>query len=86
MKLKKGYITHAAGNQHLMVGTPGTGFSGLVRSNETAAFIVQQLKKATTREQIVDAMEKEYNAPRDVLVKDVDMILDKLRSIGALDE
>ncbi len=86
MKLKKGYITHMAGNQQVMVGTSGTGFSGLVRSNKTAAFIVDQLKKDTTPEQIVDMLAKEYDAPRDVLIADVDKILDKLRSIGALDE
>jgi len=33
-----------------------------------------------------DVMAKKYDAPRDILAKDVEGILDKLRSIGALDE
>ena len=61
-------------------------FAGLVRSNKTAAFIVDCLKTDTTKEQIVEAMYEKYDAPKDVLQKDVDAIIDKLRGIGALEE
>ena len=40
----------------------------------------------TTKEQIVDAMYEKYDAPKEVLKKDVDAIIDKLRGIGALEE
>ena len=42
-------------------------FAGLVRSNKTAAFIVECLKTDTTKEQIVEAMYEKYDAPKDVL-------------------
>ena len=57
----------------------------MVRSNATAAFIVDQLKTETTREAILDAMSKKYDAPRAVMAEDVDMVLAKLTKIGALD-
>lgn len=86
MKLKQGFITHNMGGEQVMVGTGAVSFSGLVRSNETAAFIVDRLKKETTKEEIVDAMLREYDAPREVIERDVEKILQTLRSIGALDE
>lgn len=86
MKLKKGFITHETGDEQIMVGTGKTDFSGLVRSNKTAAFIVDQLKREVSEEQIVDAMLERYDAPRDTIERDVEMILGKLRSIDAIDE
>ena len=58
-------------------------FAGLVRSNKTAAFIVECLKTDTTKEQIVAAMYEKYDAPKEVLQQDVDSIVEKLRGIGA---
>ena len=86
MKLKAGFITHEIGGEQIMVSAGSVKFSGLVRSNKTAAFIVDSLKKETTAAEIVEAMAKEYDAPREVIASDVAVILDKLRSIGALDE
>lgn len=86
MRLKEGFITHETDGEQVMVATGGIDFAGLVRSNKTAAFIVDQLKTDTTREAIVDAMEERYDAPRDVIARDVENILEKLRSIGAIDE
>ena len=86
MKLKKGFITHSSGGKQVMVSAAGTGFSGLVRSNETAAFIVDRLKQETTPEQIVDAVLAEYDAPREIVERDVNMVIETLRGIGALEE
>ena len=65
---------------------PFGGFAGMVRSNATAAFIIDQLKTETTKEAILDAKEKKYDAPRSVMAEDVDMVLGNLKKIGALDE
>lgn len=86
MKLKDGFVTHEMGGEQIMVATGAAKFSGLVRSNATAAFIVESLKTETTREAIIDAMLKRYDASEAVIAADVDMVLGKLRSIGALDE
>ncbi len=86
MKLKDGFITRQTDGEQIMVAVGDVGFAGLVRSNKTAAFIVDCLKSETTKEAIVDAMSQKYDAPKDVLDRDVEKILAKLRSIGALDE
>ncbi len=86
MKLKKGFITQETDGEQIMIAVGSAKFAGLVRSNKTAAFIVDSLKADTTKEAIVDAMAEKYDAPKDVIEKDVEGILAKLRSIGALDE
>lgn len=85
MKLKENFITQEMDGEQIMVAAGG-GFAGMVRSNATAAFIVDCLKTGTTKEAILDAMEKKYDAPRKVMADDVDMVITNLRKIGALDE
>ena len=87
MKLKPGFITHTVGNTQMMVATGPAAkvFHGLIRSNETAAFIVDCLKKETTEQEIVEAMGREYDAPEAVIARDVHAIVEKLREIGALE-
>jgi hypothetical protein len=85
MKLKKEFVTHESGGEQIMISAGGS-FSGLVRNNETAAFIVNMLKEETTEQKIVDAMAEKYDAPRDIIASDVKKALDTLRGIGAIDE
>ena len=87
MKLKQGFITHNVGKTQMMVATgPASSvFRGLVRSNETAAFIVDCLKKETTEEEIVKAMHERFEAPEGVIEKDVDKAIANLQRIGALE-
>ena len=85
MKLKANFITQEMDGEQIMVAAGG-GFAGMVRSNATAAFIVDCLKNETTREAVLDAMGQKYDAPREVMAADVDLVLGNLRRIGALDE
>ncbi len=86
MKLKEGFITHEVGGEQILVSTGSADFSGLVRSNATAAAIVDYLKEQTTREEIIENMLAKYDVSREVVSADVDKILGKLRAINALDE
>ena len=74
MKLKSTFITHSTENEQLMVSVGGD-FSGMVRSNPTAAFIVNMLSEGTTREEIIAAMLEKYDADRDIIERDVDKVL-----------
>lgn len=85
MKLKQSFIVQDIGDTQFLVPLGGEAFKGIVRSNGTAAFIVDCLKEETTEETIVDAMCREYNAPREVIAADVKEILEKLRCINALE-
>ena len=84
MKLKKNFITQEIDGEQIMVATGGA-FAGMVRSNATAAFIVDCLKTDTTKEAILDAMCGKYDASREVMAADVDKVIANLTRIGALD-
>ena len=85
MKLKDTYITHDSDGEQILLDTSSS-FAGLIRNNKTAAFIVECLKEDTTEEKIVEAMFEKYDAPKDVLAKDVSDVIEKLRKVGALNE
>ena len=85
MKLKYTYITHDSDGEQILLDTSSS-FAGLIRNNKTAAFIVECLKEDITEENIVEAMFEKYDAPKDVLAKDVADVIEKLRKVGALYE
>ena len=85
MKLKDTFVSHITNGEQILVDVSSS-FSGLIRSNKTAAFIVDQLKSETTLDSIVDAMFEKYDAPKEVLRRDAQAVIDKLRSVGAIDE
>lgn len=88
MKLRKGFVTYMTDGKQLMVaaGPAAKYFHGMVKSNETAAFIIDHMKKETTVDKIVDALTSEYDVPRDRASADVEKIIEQLRSIGAIEE
>ena len=86
MKIKDGFITHMVDEEQFLVGTGRTGFSGLVRSNRTAAFIVDQLKEETTKEEVLQNILEHYDATEEQAEQDLEKVIDVLRKIGALDE
>ena len=85
MKLKESFIKYNTGSEQIMVSGDGD-FNGMVRSNRTAAFIIDLLSRDITRDGIICAMLEKYDAPRDMIERDVDKILLALRGIGAIDE
>ena len=86
MKLKNEFIIQDIDDTQFLVPVGAEAFSGIVRSNKTAAFIVNCLKEVTTETAIVDGMCAKYDAPRETIAADVAEILEKLRSINAIDE
>lgn len=86
MKLKKEFIAYDTGTESLLVPAGGAGFSGLVRGNKTLGAILALLGEDTTEEAVVAAMKERFDAPEDVIARDVKKALSELRRIGALDE
>ena len=87
MKLDPRFLTHVTRGEHYMISTSDTKFKGIVKNNETAAFIIECLKADTTENAIVDNILAEYTgAERPTVERDVKNIIGKLVSIGALAE
>lgn len=86
MKLNENFLTQEIDDTQVMVATGDAEFSGIVRSNQTAAEIVDLLKEETTRDEVVDKMCAKYDEKRDVIAADVDMVIETLRKVGAITE
>lgn len=87
MKINSKFITHVSNDDHYMVSTGDTEFKGIVKNNDTAAYIIECLKEDTTINDIVDKIIEEYDVTDKKRVeKDVKDVIDKLKSIGAIEE
>ncbi|MBQ6816115.1 MAG: PqqD family protein [Clostridia bacterium] len=86
MKLKNEFITYKMEDEHITVSTGNSNFSGLIRSNKTAAFIVESLKSDTTPEKIATEMAQLWETDQQTVLEDVNKIINKLIEIGAIDE
>ena len=87
MKLKDGFVSHELDGENIVINVKKDQFSGIIRTNETAAFIFDCLKQDTTIEEITNKLVNEYeNAKYDEVYKDVEEVINKLREINALDD
>ena len=86
MRLKDGINTLDIDGTQFLVPAGAEDFRSIIRSNETAAVIVELLREETSAERIVDVMCAEYDAPRETVAADVEEILGQLRTAGALEE
>lgn len=86
MKLKEGFVVHNVAGDQYLVTAGNVDFRGIVRSNPTAAYIIDHLKEDTSIERIVDDMCEKYNADKETIETDVESIIESLRGIGAIEE
>lgn len=87
MRLKDGFITYNTGDENLLVATgeAGKSFNGIVRNNETAAFIAELLKNEITEDEIVNKILEEYDVDEKTARKDVKKLLDTFKREGFLE-
>lgn len=86
MKINENFLTQEIDDAQVMVATGDAKFNGIVRSNKTAAEIIDLMKEETTRDEVVAKMLAKYDAPKALIETDVDKVIRALRQVGALDE
>lgn len=87
MKLKENFITHSSidGTILLATGEEANNFHGIVKLNDSAAFIVELLKTETTKENLLIEFQNEYpTVDKEELSKDLENVLSQLNSIHAI--
>ena len=85
MKLNKDFILHVSEGETMLVPTGKAKFSGVIRGNKTLGAVLELLREDTTEAEIVAAMKKRFDAPEDVIARDVRKAVDSLLKIGAID-
>ncbi len=86
MKLKSTFLVHKYGEENLLIPTAGESFSGIVKGNDTLGEILVLLREETSEEEMTEALLQKFDAPREVVERDVKKAVEGLRKIGALDE
>ena len=91
MKIKKGFILREVSKNEglsvvVCVGENAQKLKGYITLNESGALIWKTLEKGATVEEIVTAILAEYDAPEELVRKDVLNIVSKLKEIGAIDD
>ena len=88
MKIKDGFSlkTIAGTNVVVPVGSNTVTFKAIITLNESGAFLWQTLENDITKEQLLDAMLKEYNVDNATAIADIDEFLNKLKEADLLDE
>lgn len=88
MKTKSDFILRKMDNMSIVVavGESAKRFNGVINLNGTAEFMWQKLAQGCTREELIDSVLAEYDVSREIVEKDVDNLLDKLRSEDIIDE
>ncbi|MBQ8135130.1 MAG: PqqD family protein [Clostridia bacterium] len=86
MKLNQNFLVHNTGTDIIIVPTGDAGFSGVVKGNKTFGAILEFLKDDTSEAEIISKMSEKYDAPVEVIEKDVRSTISRLKEIGAIDE
>ena len=88
MKLKQMYETMDLDDQVIAIplGDREDGYHGVVKLNETGAFIFNLLRKEISEEEIIQAVQREYNAQVEKVCDDVRECIEALQSKGLLED
>lgn len=89
MKIKEGFVVEKVGNAYLAVavGERADSFNALIRMNSTGAYIWEKLaERDMTEGELLAVMKAEYDAPEELLLRDISAFVNKLREAGLLDE
>lgn len=81
MKINDGFMLRNVGGENVVVaiGEASDHFHGMIRLNESAAFLWKKLKDgADTKDKLIDALISEYGIDRDRAEKGVNSFIDTL--------
>lgn len=82
MKIEKEFILREIAGEYIIVpvGQAALEFNGMITLNETGAFLWKQLLNDVTKEQLLEAMRKEYDVSEEEAGNDIEEFLQILRA------
>lgn len=88
MKLKNGFVLRDLGGQSVVVavGEATKSFNGIIKLNESSAFLWKQMKDDFSKEQLVSALLAEYDVEENVASQNVDYFVDTLKNNGVIED
>ena len=91
MKIKNGFVLKEMSkdsgiNIVVAVGEASKKLNGYLTLNESGVIIWKTLLNGATVEDVVNAILAEYEVPYEIAKKDVELVIENLRKIGAIDD
>ncbi len=87
MKIRNGFMLRKVGGQNVVVavGAASRDFNGIIKLNETGAFLWELLKSERTPEELTEALLAEYDIDRETASADVEAFAERLSRAELLD-
>ncbi len=87
MKLKSGFVLHSVGGEHVVVAVEErtAEFRGMIRLNDTGAFLWSRLADGADGDAMCAALLKEYSVTAETAEAAVSSFLEKLQSADILE-
>ncbi len=87
MKIRDGYLLRSVAGKNIVVSVGAQlDFNGMLTLNDTGVFFWNLLSKGSTKEEMLDALLKEYDVSFDEASKDIDEFIGKLKDAKLLED
>lgn len=89
MKIKNGFLLRKVSEAFVVVavGDVAKEFNGIITLNSTGAFLWEKLSQGCDgKEVLVDALLEEYDVEKSIAEKDVNAFIERIKSVGALED
>jgi len=88
MKTKKGFMLRSVGGRHVVVaiGKASEEFNGLIKLNETGAFLWKQLEKGTTYDDMLSALLNEYEVDEATARQGIDAFIETAKNANLIED
>lgn len=88
MKTKEGFMLRRLGEQYVVValGKAAEDFRGIIRLNQSGAFLWERLTEGSTLEELAKALEERYGVSEESAAEDAAEFLATLRGVGLLED
>lgn len=87
MKIRDGYLLRSVAGKNIVVSVGAQlDFNGMLTLNDTGVFFWNLLSKGVTKEEMLDALLKEYDVSAEDASKDIDEFIGKLKDARLLED
>ncbi len=87
MKISRGFVLRNVVGENIVlpIGLATIEFDGMIRLNETGAFLWHLMQQDITREVLAQKLTKEYNVSLNQAARDVDEFISQLEPLGCIE-
>lgn len=87
MKIRDGYLLRSVAGKNIVVSVGAQlDFNGMLTLNDTGVFFWNLLSKGASKEEMLDALLKEYDVSVEEASKDIDEFIGKLKDARLLED